>query len=86
MDFSNLEATFIFREFIVLLAIIFCLKGNYHIGNRDNVGWMWMIVGGVFWAIFAIMVKSPMSIINNFIYIYLAIRGWHLWKSNEEKK
>jgi ABC-type phosphate transport system permease subunit len=75
---------FIIREVMVLFAIIFCLKGQYDTGSKKQTGWIYMIIGGFFWGIFAVLIESPMSFINNIMYILFSIRGLMIWRKSNE--
>jgi hypothetical protein len=80
----SLEPTFIFRETMVVFAVIFCLKGQFDTGDKKRSGWIYMMIGGIFWGIFAVMVQSPMSFTNNILYMAFSYRGWKKWRNEDE--
>ena len=68
------------REAIGTAAIGTGMVGKWKLGNGKKSGWVWSFVGTFFWFLFAIRIESPSGVFNNFVYLYLSVRGYRIWK------
>jgi len=82
MDLSNLEFTTVdyIRECIGLLAVLCGFMCKIQLGDMKRSGWWWGLGAGFCWILFSFLIFSPVSFLNNILYIVLSVRGLYLWK------
>jgi len=73
------DGIIIAREVVGGLAIIFGIIAKWKLGSRKKEGWFWAFISSLCWFGFSILIQSPMSIMNNIIYFFLAYRGYKIW-------
>ena len=70
------------REAIGTTAIVTGMVGKWKLGSGKKIGWIWSFVGTLFWFLFALRIESPTGIFNNFVYLYLSVRGYRIWEKS----
>lgn len=73
-----------FRELLGFLAIVCGFTAKWKLGYRRIDGWLWGALGTIFWMGFSVRIESPTGFLNNLVFLWLAIRGYRLWKRYEE--
>jgi len=71
------------REAIGTTAIFCGFIAKWKIGNGKIQGWVWGFAGSFFWMFFALRIESPTGFLNNLVFLWLAVRGYKLWKKND---
>jgi len=70
------------REFIGLLAMVCGFLAKWELGNGKKSGWLWGFAASFFWLVFCVKIESPTGLINNCVFLLLAVRGYRMWTKN----
>jgi hypothetical protein len=68
------------REALGAAAVLSGFVAKWKMGSLKISGWVWGFACAAFWIAFAVRIESPTALINNLVFMYLAIRGFRLWK------
>lgn len=74
------------RESIGALAMICGFLAKWQLGNGKKTGWLWGFAGSLFWLVFCIQIESPTGLLNNLVFLLLAVRGYRLWTKNDVRR
>jgi nicotinamide riboside transporter PnuC len=71
------------REAIGLVAIICGFLSKWQLGNGRKIGWLWGFAGSFAWLVFCVRIESPTGLLNNLVFLWLAVRGYRMWTKHD---
>jgi hypothetical protein len=81
--FNWLQRVDLVLETIGLLAMICGFLAKWQLGNSKKSGWLWGFAGSFFWLAFCLRIESPTGLVNNIVFLLLAVRGYRIWTKND---
>ena len=71
------------REGVAFVAATACLLASWKLGSRHRGAWLVSWAGNAGWTVYAVLMGSPVIVVESLLFQALAIRGWVMWGKND---